>query len=198
MLISWAILSRVAAVGVGFLLNSSSSVTSWSWVARWRLLFFCCWVKVLFRGGRRAELGAVLALELGDGVEVTEDGDIGFTVAMVAAEETDGSGVLVEDMFLCQEGVEECRCFEFSKIVNRVETMTSRRREIGIRETLSTASSARDQTRQTSESASADGRASRPSHKMSAYERVAEASEGNQKADLGSVEEKEREPQPYR
>lgn len=30
MLISDAILSRVAAVGVGFLLNSTSSVTSWS------------------------------------------------------------------------------------------------------------------------------------------------------------------------
>lgn len=33
MLISLAILSRVAAVGVGFLLNSISRVTSWSWVA---------------------------------------------------------------------------------------------------------------------------------------------------------------------
>jgi len=53
MLISWAILSLVAAVGVGFLLNSTSSVTSWSCVARWRFWFFCCWVRVLFRGGLR-------------------------------------------------------------------------------------------------------------------------------------------------
>jgi hypothetical protein len=54
MLISEAILSLVAAVGVGFLLNSISSVTSWSWVALWRFWFFCCWVSVLFRGGLRA------------------------------------------------------------------------------------------------------------------------------------------------
>ena len=52
MLISSAILSRTAAVGVGFLLNSSSRVASWSWVARCLLLFFCCWVSVLFLGGR--------------------------------------------------------------------------------------------------------------------------------------------------
>lgn len=69
MLISDAMRSRVAAVGVGFLLNSTSKRTSWSWVARWRLLFFCCWVNVLLRGGRRAEDWAV-ALEVeGDGVE---------------------------------------------------------------------------------------------------------------------------------
>lgn len=70
MLISCAILSRVAAVGVGFLLNSTSKVTSWSWVARWRFWFFCCWVRVLFLGGRRtAELCVgVLAVAAGDGV----------------------------------------------------------------------------------------------------------------------------------
>lgn len=90
MLMSWAILSRVPAVGVGFLLNSNSRVTSWSWVARWRLLFFCCWVKVLFRGGLRAEGGAVVAVELeGEGVEVAEEGEEGLT----RAEERDGSGV---------------------------------------------------------------------------------------------------------
>jgi hypothetical protein len=53
MLISEAILSRVAAVGVGFLLNSTSKVTSWSWVALCLFWFLCCWVRVLFRGGRR-------------------------------------------------------------------------------------------------------------------------------------------------
>lgn len=40
-------------MGVGFLLNSSSRVTSWSCVARWRFWFFCCCVRVLFLGGRR-------------------------------------------------------------------------------------------------------------------------------------------------
>ena len=52
MLISSAIRSRTVALGVGFLLNSSSSVPSWSWVARCLFWFFCCWVRVLFRGGR--------------------------------------------------------------------------------------------------------------------------------------------------
>ena len=51
MLISNAILSRTGAMGVGFLLNSISRVASWSCVARCLLLFFCCWVRVLFRGG---------------------------------------------------------------------------------------------------------------------------------------------------
>lgn len=51
MLISSAIRSRTLAVGVGFLLNSTSSVASWSWVARCRFWFFCCWVRVLLRGG---------------------------------------------------------------------------------------------------------------------------------------------------
>ena len=53
MLISEAMRSRVEAVGVGFLLNSTSSVTSWSWVARCLFWFRCCWVRVLLRGGRR-------------------------------------------------------------------------------------------------------------------------------------------------
>ena len=60
MLISSAIFSRTFAVGVGFLLNSSSRVVSWSCVARCRFWFFCCCVRVLFRGGRReAEFGAL-------------------------------------------------------------------------------------------------------------------------------------------
>lgn len=53
MLISWAMRSRTTAVGVGFLLNSASKVTSCSCVALWRFWFFCCCVSVLFRGGRR-------------------------------------------------------------------------------------------------------------------------------------------------
>jgi hypothetical protein len=79
MFISCAMRSRTVAVGVGFLLNSSSRVTSWSWVARWRFWFFCCWVKVLFLGGRRdaeaefeAEAAGVPAVEPsagGEGVE---------------------------------------------------------------------------------------------------------------------------------
>ena len=52
------------------MLNSISSVTNWSWVALWRFWFFCCWVRVLFRGGRRgAELCVGVAAEaVGDGV----------------------------------------------------------------------------------------------------------------------------------
>ena len=42
MLISEAIRSRTRAVGVGFLLNSTSSSINWSCVARWRFWFFCC------------------------------------------------------------------------------------------------------------------------------------------------------------
>ena len=51
MLISAAIRSLTSAVGVGFLLNSSSSVVSWSCVARCLFWFFCCCVRVLFLGG---------------------------------------------------------------------------------------------------------------------------------------------------
>lgn len=94
---SLAIRSRVAAVGVGFLLNSTSRVTSWSCVARWRLLFFCCWVNVLLRGGRRepdAEL-AVVALDIeGEGVEFVGDEEEAAVCAPVK------SGVSVnEDIF---------------------------------------------------------------------------------------------------
>lgn len=52
MLISDAIRSRVAALGVEFLANSCSRVTSWSCVALCLFWFFCCCVSVLFRGGR--------------------------------------------------------------------------------------------------------------------------------------------------
>jgi hypothetical protein len=70
MLISAAILSRVAAVGVGFLLNSTSSVTSWSWVALCRFWLRCCWVRVLLRGGRRgAEPWEGVGVADGEGVE---------------------------------------------------------------------------------------------------------------------------------
>lgn len=76
MLISCAIRSRTIAVGVGFLLNSISRVISCSWVARWRFWFFCCWVKVLLRGGRRDDEAAELPdwpgvpEAEGDGVEL--------------------------------------------------------------------------------------------------------------------------------
>lgn len=71
MLISSAILSLTFAVGVGFLLNSISSVESWSCVARWRFWFFCCWVRVLLRGGRLdglAEAGPLVVEADGEGV----------------------------------------------------------------------------------------------------------------------------------
>jgi hypothetical protein len=70
MLISEAIRSRVAAVGVGFLLNSTSSKTNWSWVARCLFWFRCCWVRVLLRGGRRGaepEVGVGVAWAPGEG-----------------------------------------------------------------------------------------------------------------------------------
>lgn len=75
MLISCAIRSRTIAVGVGFLLNSISRVNSCSWVARWRFWFFCCWVKVLLRGGRREDDAEPLGWPVGpdaegDGVEL--------------------------------------------------------------------------------------------------------------------------------
>lgn len=72
MLISCAIRSRTVAVGVGFLMNSSSSVRSCSCVALCRFWFFCCWVSVLLRGGRR-DVGApgatAVAETVGEGVE---------------------------------------------------------------------------------------------------------------------------------
>ena len=67
---SSAIRSLTVAVGVGFLLNSISKVTSWSWVALCLFWFFCCWVKVLFRGGLRdAEVLLAEFDAVGDGVE---------------------------------------------------------------------------------------------------------------------------------
>lgn len=69
MLICSAIMMRVSALGVGFLLNSSSSVVSWSCVARWRFWFFCCCVSVLLRAGRfDAEALWLVAEAEGDGV----------------------------------------------------------------------------------------------------------------------------------
>lgn len=73
MLISSAILSLTVAVGVGFLLNSTSSVASWSWVARCLFWFFCCWVRVLLRGGLLDALVPVVldcAEGVGDGVAI--------------------------------------------------------------------------------------------------------------------------------
>ncbi len=69
MLISSAIRTRTPAVGVGFLLNSSSSVDSWSCVALCLFWFFCCCVKVLFRGGRRDDPDPLVEAGVeGDGV----------------------------------------------------------------------------------------------------------------------------------
>ena len=70
--------SRAAAVGVGFLLNSTSSVTNWSWVARCLFWFFCCWVNVLLRGGLRAAeevdvAGVVDKEAAGEGVDISGD-----------------------------------------------------------------------------------------------------------------------------
>ena len=84
-------------------------------MARWRLLFFCCWVKVLFRGGRReAEAeGAVVAFELeGDGVEVGEEED-----AVVGR--PDGSGKSVtKDMTIHGDRVRPVKCrLRYIKVV---------------------------------------------------------------------------------
>ena len=54
---------------MGFLMNSSSSVRSCSCVALCRFWFFCCWVRVLLRGGRR-DIGAPAVAEtVGEGVD---------------------------------------------------------------------------------------------------------------------------------
>lgn len=89
MLISSAILSRTVAVGVGFLLNSISSVASWSWVARCRFWFFCCWVRVLLRGGRLEAADwplIILALAEGDGVCLLEEADTGVAAVELGLE----------------------------------------------------------------------------------------------------------------
>jgi hypothetical protein len=71
MLISIAMRSLTVAVGVGFLLNSISRVSNCSCVALCLFWFFCCCVKVLFRGGRRdaeAEVALFVADAEGEGV----------------------------------------------------------------------------------------------------------------------------------
>ncbi len=73
---SSAIRSRMAAVGVGFLLNSTSSVPNWSCVALCRFWFFCCWVRVLFRGGRREPGVPAGAVRGGEGVEIEVEVDM--------------------------------------------------------------------------------------------------------------------------
>jgi hypothetical protein len=84
MLISSAIRSRTCAVGVGFLLNSTSNVVNWSCVARCRFWFFCCCVSVLFRGGR---LDWLLVWPL-----VEEDGDgVVLDLLLDAALEAEGA-----------------------------------------------------------------------------------------------------------
>lgn len=70
MLMSSAIRSLTVAVGVGFLLNSTSRVTNWSCVARCLFWFFCCCVRVLFLGGLRDAEVLLAALDaVGLGVE---------------------------------------------------------------------------------------------------------------------------------
>ena len=76
MLISCAMRSRTAAVGVAFLLNSTSSVPNWSCVALCRFWFFCCWVSVLFRGGRREPEVPTVVTRGGEGVEVEAEVDM--------------------------------------------------------------------------------------------------------------------------
>ena len=92
MLISCAIRSRTAAVGVAFFENSISSVTSWSCVARCLFWFFCCWVSVLLRGGRReaeeVDVAGVVefAMEaVGDGVDVSDSSSIRSSACIFAA-----------------------------------------------------------------------------------------------------------------
>ena len=75
--------SRTAAVGVAFLENSISSVTNWSWVALCLFWFFCCWVSVLLRGGRReteeVDVAGVVEFAreaVGDGVDVSDSSSI--------------------------------------------------------------------------------------------------------------------------
>lgn len=66
------------------MLNSSSKVTSWSCVARWRFWFFCCCVRVLFRGGRRgAELWVGVEMEAVGEAMVVSSGDCMVVVMVV-------------------------------------------------------------------------------------------------------------------
>jgi hypothetical protein len=84
--------SRTAAVGVAFLLNSISNVTNWSWVALCLFWFFCCWVRVLLRGGRREaeEVDVAGVVEFasdaaGEGVEVSDSSSIRSSACIFAA-----------------------------------------------------------------------------------------------------------------
>lgn len=91
MLISSAIRSRTFAVGVGFLLNSISNVVSWSCVARCRFWFFCCCVRVLFRGGRFDEEPALCEEAEGEGVCVIPGWPADTGVGTVAGELAESS-----------------------------------------------------------------------------------------------------------
>ena len=90
MLISWAMRSRAAAVGVGFLLNSTSKVTNWSCVALCLFWFFCCCVSVLLRGGllaaEEADVAGVVDIEaVGEGVDVSDISGLKSSVCMLVA-----------------------------------------------------------------------------------------------------------------
>src|SRR5215469_8826281 len=106
MLISCAIRSRTTAVGVGFLLNSSSRVTSWSCVALWRFWFFCCWVSVLFRGGRRETELVWVGVTAGPGETEGVAAMLGTSCTVVILQETcwprKGVGVLQLPTELCR------------------------------------------------------------------------------------------------
>lgn len=91
MLISCAMRSRTAAVGVGFLLNSTSNVTNWSCVALCLFWFFCCWVRVLLRGGRLDDdpfdVAGVVELSMdidGEGVDVSDTSSVRSSACIVA------------------------------------------------------------------------------------------------------------------
>ena len=64
------------------------------------MLFFCCWVRLLLRWGRRwPEVGAVVALEVeGEGVEAADEEE----VVVGAVDMVDGSGASVEDI-VCRD-----------------------------------------------------------------------------------------------
>lgn len=90
MLISWAIRSRAAAVGVGFLLNSTSKVTNWSCVALCLFWFFCCCVSVLLRGGllaaEEADVAGVVDIDaVGEGVDVSDISRLKSSICMLVA-----------------------------------------------------------------------------------------------------------------
>jgi hypothetical protein len=61
-------------------------------VARWRFWFFCCWVRVLLRGGRLDWEAEALTEEFG--FEWDEDGD-GDMLSFMAVDALDGPGVVM-------------------------------------------------------------------------------------------------------